>query len=739
MKLTDYIGYMLAAAAMVSTFACSDSNEDTDDGFTQTSHIIKGKVEKGPMVRGSQIDMRTLDRDMNPTGSSYTATIENNAGDFNYGALKVSSPYAKLTADGYFFNEVSGTLSNGTIKLDAIVDLSDNSTINVNVLTHLKSARISHLIANDGMSFKDANKQAQEELLTQFGLQEYSTKDASQFSIASGDDASGALIAISSLVLSDHTEAEIVEYLSLLSNEFSTTGGFSERTKERLRSTRNYLNSRLGLIASNIKSRYQELGYDITIKDLAYYFDWNNDGVAGNELDDSDTVVLSQDEIEVPAEGGEYTITIESDKQYFLEAPSSVANSDTDLDITPPNFSTDDTWSNDLYESGTTSNQADMEYTKSIEKNSIKVVVAPAKFRTDKSSAIKIYNARGIVAAELTIKQKGNPNIWIDTPKLGSAGIAVISSCMTALRDAIAAEQNLESSYVLQDVKQPFTPNNDHISTCWSKYYTAINQLLFFKDADAKALDCYQPYIDTYLALAYYQLTSHWGGVPFLTKQTSDFNPSIARTNEQDILSSLSGILNEATSYLEEKRNDSFTDANSIMFVSKDVARTLLAYIHCNRQEYSQALPLLETVISNGFYSLVASSFNGYENDSECILGFILGTRSGESCHPCLDYKDLILTAAECCYHCGNLTKARGYIESVCNAKGLEVDNSDILKAIGSLKQRLHSPNYLTFIRRNNLGIPCLGLTSNQTYQLLWPIPAEELMYNTAITQNPGY
>lgn len=284
------------AVALVSLglASCSDSKDAIDEEFIQTAHIVNGKVEKGPLVRGSQIDMRTLDKTMVPTGQSYTTTIENNTGDFNYGSLKVNSPYAKLTADGYFFNEVSGALSNSTIKLDALVDLSDNTTVNVNVLTHLKSQRINYLVTNKGKSFKEANKQAQKELLSQFGLQEYAGKDASQYSITSGDDAAGVLVAVSSLVLSDRSEAEIVEYLSLLSNEFATTGTFTDKTKERLKSTRNYLNGKLETIADNIKARYQELGYEVGVKDLAYYFDWDNDGIAGNELDNASVVKLSQ-------------------------------------------------------------------------------------------------------------------------------------------------------------------------------------------------------------------------------------------------------------------------------------------------------------------------------------------------------------------------------------------------------------------------------------------------------------
>ena len=260
---------LFGAFALVS---CSDSKAEPDDPeeTTPTSHIVCGKVEKGPLVRGSQVDMRTLDKNMVPTGSSYTTTIENNTGDFNFGSLQVNSPYAKLTADGYFFNEVNGALSRGTIKLDAIVDLSDNSTVNVNVLTHLKSQRIIYLVTNKKLGFKEANEQAQKELLTQFGLQQYCGKDVSQYSITSGDDAAGVLIAVSSLILSDRSEAEIVEFLSLLSDEFRTTGMFSDNTKEVLKATRKDLNRQLEDISVHIKDRYNELGQNVSVKDLAY-------------------------------------------------------------------------------------------------------------------------------------------------------------------------------------------------------------------------------------------------------------------------------------------------------------------------------------------------------------------------------------------------------------------------------------------------------------------------------------
>ena len=732
----------IVAIAAIGLVSCSDSKDEIDEEFIQTPHIIKGKVEKGPLVRGSQIDMRTLDKSMVPTGNSYTTTIENNTGDFNYGSLKVNSPYAKLTADGYFFNEVNGGLSNSTIRLDAIVDLSDNTTVNVNVLTHLKSQRINYLVTNEHKSFKDANNQAQRELLTQFGLQEYASKDASQYSITSGDDAAGVLIAVSSLVLSDRSEAEVVEFLSLLTNEFSTTGTFSDKTKERFKSTRNYLNGKLDQIQDNIRLRYQDLGYDVNVKDLAYYFDWDNDGIAGNEIDDASDVQLSQNDIQVPAEGGDFTVKIESDKPHFLTPPSTVTGSDTGLDVTPGTSITPEYWFSTLYEEGTNTNSLESEKTTSIDNNVVKIHVGPAKSRKSHVWTVNIYNARGKVVAALQMSQQVNPKVTVKVPKLGKDGANAVAGVCIYLADAVEKERNLEGTYALN--KQPYSSDSYEISNCWAKYYTAMRNLLVVKKADEQSLDCYRPFFNAYIALIYYQLSSHWGGVPFYMKD-SDYgiDNRLPRTSENEVLSTLANLLNEALPDLKEKKNDSFSDANSMFFVSKDVARVLLAYIYCNQKKWNAALPLLEKVISNGYYSLIATNKVEFKNDSECIFGLIKQTRAvdndGKACIPCLDYREVVLTAAECLYHTGKTAKAKEYVDLMSKKKRISVDGSDLLKSIATLRYKLQLPNYLTFIRRNDLGASFMGLNANKTYQLLWPIPSSECNLNPNMTQNPGY
>ena len=176
------------------------------------------------------------------------------------------------------------------------------------------------------------------------------------------------------------------------------------------------------------------------------------------------------------------------------------------------------------------------------------------------------------------------------------------------------------------------------------------------------------------------------------------------------------------------------------------MARVLLAYVYCNLKKWNKALPLLEKVANNGYYSLIESDKVQYKNNSECILGFELyelQTRSvsadEKSCCPCLDYKDVLLTTAECLYHTGNKAKAKELFDFICKKKSIKIDESDVLMSIARLKYKLQSPNYLTFIRRNNLGVSFMGLKENQTYQLLWPIPSSECASNPGITQNPGY
>ena len=100
-------------------------------------------------------------------------------------------------------------------------------------------------------------------------------------------------------------------------------------------------------------------------------------------------------------------------------------------------------------------------------------------------------------------------------------------------------------------------------------------------------------------------------------------------------------------------------------------------------------------------------------NPIQSILSTILNV-SSDSCwaqiaervaHPCLDNKDVIITAAKCQYHLGNTSKAEEYLNQLCTAKPfLKFDRNDLLGSISTIRSTILRINYLPFVRRNGIG-----------------------------------
>mgnify|MGYP000429107073 CR=1 FL=1 len=193
MKVILKKAVVVVTIGMMAMLQSCSSNDDLD-GYTPTNFNVGGKVEKGPFVRGTAIQMQPLDADLDETGESFTSTITDNEGTFTFGSKLLKSPYVKLSASGYYFNEVTGELSKGTLALNAVANLQNAADVNLNILSHLKYQRVMDLVAKDGKSFKEANNQAQEEVLKTFGLEKYAKTDVNHFSITSGTDEAAALI-----------------------------------------------------------------------------------------------------------------------------------------------------------------------------------------------------------------------------------------------------------------------------------------------------------------------------------------------------------------------------------------------------------------------------------------------------------------------------------------------------------------------------------------------------------------
>ena len=741
MKVILKKAVVVVTIGMMAMLQSCSSNDDLD-GYTPTNFNVGGKVEKGPFVRGSAIQMQPLDADLDETGESFTSTITDNEGTFTFGSKLLKSPYVKLSASGYYFNEVTGELSKGTLALNAVANLQNAADVNLNILSHLKYQRVMDLVAKDGKSFKEANNQAQEEVLKTFGLEKYAKTDVNHFSIISGTDEAAALIAVSSLILYNRSEAQITEYLSQLSEEFAEDGNFSETTKLQIRKDMFSLESKLPQIAENIKKRYQEMGKEVAVKNLIYYFDWDGDGTAGNEIaPENHPVSLETNNINVPMEGGSYEVKVNTTVPVYLERPSIPSDDKYDNLTSVPGMG--------IYETGSGSEPC-INYTKELNNNILKVVVKAASFRKEQAVSIPLYDGMGNVVASLNLTQQANPNAEIIVPRLGSDGISCVFGFMESLANAVTLEAQMNYRYtkIINDPSfvAPIRSSESNIHDCWINSYQALNRIASLYRADAMYRAVYSPYLNVYRDLCYYQMLIWWGGVVVMPNAGFGSYADPSRTSESSILQMLEEELVEAIRNLDEKKCVAFaTNANDALFVSKDVARILLAKVYMYQQKWAAASDLLQKVVDKNIYSMekVPTKYTSESKDLILALMFGIGSRasrvnvdgSPEEVVPIMTTTDVKLLYAECQIHLGNNAKASKYISEVGNINGISGTNVSV-EGIKQLRKSLKLQDYFAFLKRNGLAMKELGL---EKYQLLLPIPENAINMNPNLTQNPGY
>lgn len=600
------------------------------------------------------------------------------------------------------------------------------------------------LVAKDGKSFKEANNQAQEEVLKTFGLEKYAKTDVNHFSITSGTDEAAALIAVSSLILYNRSEAQITEYLSQLSEEFAEDGNFSETTKLQIRKDMFSLESKLPQIAENIKKRYQEMGKEVAVKNLIYYFDWDGDGTAGNEIaPENHPVSLETNNINVPMEGGSYEVKVNTTVPVYLERPSfsEIENY--------PSVSVSGT---EIYETGS-GNEPCINYTKELNNNILKVVVKAAFFRKEQAVSIPLYDGMGNVVARLNLTQQANPNAEIIVPRLGNVGISWVSEFMKSLANAVTLEAQMNFRYtkIINDFRfvAPISSSEPNIRKCWNDSYQALNMIARLYRADAMYRTVYSPYLNVYRDLCYYQMLIWWGGVVVMPNAGFEgyADSYVPRTSESSILQMLEEELVEAIRNLDEKKCVAFaTNANDALFVSKDVARILLAKVYMYQQKWAAASNLLQQVVDKNIYSMEKVPTKYTSENKDLILALkLLGIESRasrvnvdgspEKVVPIMTTTDVKLLYAECAIHLGNNAKASKYISEVDNVNGIS-GTSVSVEGIKQLRKSLKLQDYFAFLKRNGLAMKELGL---EKYQLLLPIPQNGIDMNPNLTQNPGY
>ena len=262
---------LLISVAALAFGACNDKDKNQElNGDEQIVDVknISGNVQKGPFINGTSVRMAELNSDLQQTGKSFETQIANNAGAFEFTNLGLLSQYVELQANGYYFNEVEGEVSESQLTLRALTDLFVNTTPNINVLTTLERGRVEHLISG-GSSFANAKNQAQAEVLNIFNIDREFLwiEDSEKLSIANNSQGDGVLLAVSAILQGRLSAGAVSQLIADISSDIRTDGKLDNpKLGSKLKS--NAMGIDANEVKANVAARYKELGIDANVPEF---------------------------------------------------------------------------------------------------------------------------------------------------------------------------------------------------------------------------------------------------------------------------------------------------------------------------------------------------------------------------------------------------------------------------------------------------------------------------------------
>lgn len=724
-KMTDGSFFSVAANDVEEVYFTTTEEKHFED----TYYTVSGRAEKGPFKSGSTVTMQPLDLKLNALGSTLTTMTFDDCGNYSFRNTLFKYPYVSLSATGLFFNEYDDYRTRDTqLTLQGYADLQRGSKVNVNVVTHLISERVLNLVIG-GVDFDVALSQAQGELLSVFGLQHLNDKDFTQVSITDGDDYAAALLAISMPLLYDRKGPDLISWMTRLRYDFADDGKFTEQNMVQYKKDRN----RLSLLnyANKLIDKYKDFGLNISVKDLRYFYDWDDDGVAGNEIyDPNQPATIDVASINAPMAGGTYTVHVNCNVPLYLSPLNSG-----DPTVSPSYQSFIQTY---------------MSLTKTYENGILSITVNPAQCRYISDTEVNLYDAIGNIVVTVTISQEGNPEgVYLtDYGKSFVTNICqLLSSVHNRYRIADAKYTGLTDNY---DFRAPLDAYNSNLNDLFSYPYQLIrNNNEMLRRVDLSQAFPLLPMAILTNSLAYYELVVMFGGVPYIDVNHNMDDYRIPRSSQEDVLSKLVESMMSIIDNLQDTKTGYISSEDDLALPSKDLVRMVLADIYMYQGNYGAAKTLLEEIVKGGKYALVAEQSGLGENCSEIIWSMPTSNSGGGTTRAAaIDYNspytiiktyaDVLLSLAECESKLGNDSKAKEYLNQVITAKGMETTATDVIPAISEVRSKIQIDfgGYFAFLKRTGLAKSTLGL---EDYQLLFPIPQNEIYNNPYMTQNPGY
>lgn len=241
-------------ACLATLIACSKDGGNEEKLQEHKTGYISGFAQKGYLVEGSQITAFAFNNEVEPTGESFPANIKGCLGGFSIMTGKTDAAYFELRAEGYYFDEVTGCITNSPIYLEAFAKSTDTN-VNLNIFTTIIKGRIKKLILS-GKNYDEAKTQAQVEFYKTVNLAGADI-DFTQLDLTGGSDADAMLLLTTCAIQHGRTASELMRILQKTASEFEDNGTISEDTSKEL------------------FQPGQELDFRIVFKNLWNYYDQN--------------------------------------------------------------------------------------------------------------------------------------------------------------------------------------------------------------------------------------------------------------------------------------------------------------------------------------------------------------------------------------------------------------------------------------------------------------------------------
>ena len=163
-----------------SSSSVSSSSKDSSNSYANIgkSMAVFGLAQNGPYADSSVVTLTVLNEStLEPTEQVFTGLVEGGFGGYSVKAESLKSNIVQISVSGKYLEAKSGRLSENELTLYALTDMDVHDSVNVNLFTTLEYERVRELVKNKKLSFANAKKQAQKELLDAFHVKDENGKD----------------------------------------------------------------------------------------------------------------------------------------------------------------------------------------------------------------------------------------------------------------------------------------------------------------------------------------------------------------------------------------------------------------------------------------------------------------------------------------------------------------------------------------------------------------------------------